>query len=442
MSDAEDKALPSSTKPEPAEEEVFDFDDEDEPEPTPEEVAAAVKDLKARCAAASIEIEEVPGIDPEDVFYRVLMPSGREKRPISLFDHDDVVRLLKVQFEDYVVLSGYEAICSYKDGLIEAALRTIGTPGLSLLERRLRNEDGDVQDLVLSSPTSDLPQIRFGKISPELEALGRHTSSSSLRISNTGITQHDRAVEILERLSNSIFFQLDRLFGIGVGLRRYVTRLPARRHPGRNRDIASQVQYPTAEYDAAPLSLYWYARGASGMPLLQFLAYYQVLEFYFPTYSQADARRRIQFVLKDPAFRSDRDADVARLLTAIQGSRGGGFGDERSQLRATIAECTDAQSVREFVTQDETRRTFFASKAKGLTDNKLPIGNESADLRTDVADRIYDIRCKIVHTKADSGDGSFELLLPFSREAELLTFDIELIHFLAQRVLIAASSPL
>jgi hypothetical protein len=62
-------------------------------------------------------------------------------------------------------------------------------------------------------------------------------------------------------------------------------------------------------------------------------------------------------------------------------------------------------------------------------------------LRNDVADRVYDIRCKIVHTKTDTRDGSVELLLPFSPEAEQLSFDIDLVQHLAQLVLVASSSP-
>lgn len=63
-------------------------------------------------------------------------------------------------------------------------------------------------------------------------------------------------------------------------------------------------------------------------------------------------------------------------------------------------------------------------------------------MRNDIAERIYDIRCKIVHTKdvAESRDQTGNLLLPFSKEAEGLTFDIELIQYVARQVLIASST--
>ena len=199
--------------------------------------------------------------------------------------------------------------------------------------------------------------------------------------------------------------------------------------------------FPSQEFDEAPMSLYWYARSAQGMPLLQFLAYYQVMEFYFPTYFQAEARRKIRLILKSPVFRADRDADIGRVLSALSSKRGS-IGDERSMLRATLQECIDPGELRTFLSSNKMKLKFFSSKAKGLTTHKLPLVNSVADLRNDVADRLYDIRCKIVHTKNDVREGEVELLLPFSKEAEQLYYDIDLIRYLSRQVLITASSAL
>ena len=77
------------------------------------------------------------------------------------------------------------------------------------------------------------------------------------------------------------------------------------------------------------------------MPLLQFLAFYQAIEYYFPIYSQAEARRKIKNILKDPRFNSGKDSDLGKILTAIKSSGSYRYGDERSQLKATIQECID-----------------------------------------------------------------------------------------------------
>ncbi len=134
------------------------------------------------------------------------------------------------------------------------------------------------------------------------------------------------------------------------------------------------LEFPKNEYDEAPMALYWYARSATGMPLLQYLAYYQVLGFYFPAFAQVEAGRIVRNFLKDPAFRPDRGADLAKMLTAI-GGLGYQYGDERSQLRATINACLDQHTLRSYLSENQ-RKEHFSAKIKGLTDRKIPIATQ------------------------------------------------------------------
>ncbi len=260
----------------------------------------------------------------------------------------------------------------------------------------------------------------------------------SLQISGIQISEHDQALAVLERLSDSLFFQIDVSRDIALSLRRDRRRRQAFGRPRKSVSDYPEIRFPRAEYEKAPITLYWYARSARGMPLLQFLAYYQCVEFYYPIYSQSEAWRRVRNVLKDPRFRPDRDSDLGRVFSALgTGSRGAG--DERSMLRATIRECIGEAQMREYL---EESKEFFSARTKGLTNCKIPIANRNDDLRDPVADRIYDLRCKIVHTKTGGRDESVELLLPFSKEESLLGHDIALLKFVAQQVLIAGSSDL
>lgn len=407
-------------------------------------------ELESRCKAAGIRFERIADDPPSSYFLRVHLRAGRDAYPINLFDADRIRALLGVQFERYTLLGDYAAICSYQDGLIEAVISFLAPFSSRYFYRQIGAIPADVSGstpevipLLLRRP--DGPEtVYIGPATPNLDVLGgagvRHpTPRPSLRIEGLSVAHHDEALDILERVANSLFFQLDVEFDVPLGLtrRRRVRRPFGRRGKRESRDL----QFPRTEYDRDPISLYWYARSATGMPLLQFLAYYQTLEFYFPTYSQAEARRKIRNHLKHPSFRPDRDADLARILMAARTS-GHGYGDERSQLRATVNECVEPGALRAFLTESEERVQFFSAKAEGLTEQRIPIRNSDADLRNDVADRIYDIRCKIVHTKSTGRDAEVELLLPFSKEAELLYADIELVQFVAREVLVSASGVL
>ncbi|MCQ8849822.1 hypothetical protein NQT74_14645 [Alteromonas stellipolaris] len=425
-----------------------DIEDIDE-EGNPEVLEELQKNLLERCKDAGIETEIKDYFDG-DRYVSVGMPNGREKRWTIFSSAESISEILRYEFEKYIFLGEFVAIANYSDNTIEAVIRPINGMSRSFIYRRIFGEieEGeDIDPIILEeSYLGRAIKIEIGEASEILRLLAKgpfgRSGALSIKISGVNISQHNQSLQILRKLSDSLFFQLDLQDGFALSLvrdRRH-TRRPGYR-PRRRPPERAELEFPKIEFDEGPSSLYWYGRSAVGMPLLQFLAFYQVIEYYYPTYSQEEARRRIRAILKDPTFRTDRDGDIGKVLTAVSG-HGRGFGDERSQLRATINACIDTNELRGFLEEDQERSEFFSAKQKGLTDHKLPLNNSDADLRAPVADLIYDIRCKIVHTKGESSDGEVELLLPFSKEAELLFFDIELMQFVARKVLIAAGAPL
>jgi hypothetical protein len=420
-----------------------DSRESESPAATQRDIGDYRRELAERCIAAEIT-SRVDTFD-ELQFSLVDMPSGREKRTVALIEPEDFALFLSVPFEKYTFLGDYDAICRYDQGVIEAAVRSVDLRGPGAVARALfgEPEDAEVSISLQRRPERDAEEVRLSSPSACLVALTqrrlRGPGRLALVIEHCEVRQHDQALKLLERLANAIFFQLDLLRSVPLTLAKRRRRTGPR--PRLPCSRSSELVFPRHEYDDAPMSLYWYGRSAVGMPLLQFLAFYQTIEYYFPTYSKAEAQRRARAVLKDPAFRADRDADIGRLLTTMSGFAGG-VGEERAQLKATIQECVDARALRQYLESDPERKEFFTTKVEGLTDKRISIGNPNADLRNDVGDRVYDIRCKIVHTKSGSHERDFELLLPFSREAESLYYDVDIVQWLAQRVLIAASSPL
>lgn len=426
---------------------VDDIDDLEEQQ-NPEEYLELQQKLLERCNDAGIEAEIREFFDDE-TYVAVGLPNGREKRWTSFSSVEAIRTVLDIEFEKYVFIGDFVAIADYSENFIEAVVRPITSISRRFLYRRIfgeLSEEETLEPIVLEEDyLGRKVKIELGESTEVMKLLARGPNRNggiSIKISGVNITQHNKSLEILRKLSDSLFFQLDMQEGFALTLvkDRRPTRRPGHR-PRKGPPERVELEFPKIEFDEGPSSLYWYARSALGMPLLQFLAFYQVIEYYYPTYSQEEARRRVRTILKDPTFRTDRDGDIGKVLTAISG-HGRGFGDERSQLRATINACLDANDLREFLTEEEERREFFSAKQKGLTDHKLPINSQGSDLRAPVADLIYDIRCKIVHTKGESSDGEVELLLPFSKEAELLFHDIELMQYVARKVLIAAGAPL
>jgi hypothetical protein len=311
------------------------------------------------------------------------------------------------------------------------------------------NSDKYIARFKFPSPKENI-EILIGESSVEFAVLSgmkrelaffrrRMRRYQTIRIEGLTIDTHENVKKLLTDLGNSIFFQIDLIANTPVYLA--VDRDLQREIRLRRRAIKEDLKFtpPKYKYDSEAISLYWYARTSVNMPLLQYLAYYQVLEFYFPQYSYADAQKKIKNLLKDPSFDSGNDNHLAKILDIVKvTSKGKSFGDEKTQIKATLQHCLDSKALKEFLSENEERKDFFdiQKKSKSLIKQKISFNKSEQEILIDIANRIYGLRCRIVHTKEENDS---ELLLPFSSELAYLKFDIELIEYVARKVLIAGS---
>jgi hypothetical protein len=404
---------------------------------------AALVRLKAYCdehnLKSAIECDELFAITT------VEFRNGRRTRTVYIGAEEAADALLAFRLEDIVFLGDYSAICSYKEGWVEAAVRPHGVgPARGLIARKsifgsaIKPNSEEPAEIEISGPNGLV--LRLTEKHGCLYWLD-YGAPIYLRIEGVGITEHDKAVNLLEDLSNSLFMQVDFRFDSALTLGK--GRYPLRRSP-RSRgklDEDTQLVFPRFIYERNPSSLYWYARSATSMPLLQFLAFYQCIEFFFPQYSRQETIAKIKNVLKDPAFDGTKDSSINVVLNVTMEGRRGSFLEERQQLSATLKHCVNAGALRDFLNETEERRRYYGSDYKKISDKRI-VFSEDSGIVDQTAERIYDIRCKVVHTKSlDGGEGD-AMILPFSAEADLLMTDVELIRFLARRVLIASSAPL
>ena len=273
----------------------------------------------------------------------------------------------------------------------------------------------------------------FGALSTSLGMPSR--PRTTLKITGARPTTHDEALRTLTELGMALFFDIDLRYGISTQLVRQRPRRVRRRFEA----MTAPPEFPTNNYPVQPLELYNYGRGAQAMPLLEFLAYYQVLEFFFPIFTRDDVIKRLRATLKDPRFNSNDDVEIGRLLTFLLPYGRATFG-EREQLHTTLRACVDNAMIREFAEADDIRKEHFGGKQviKGAT--TLSLADPHADLREQVARRLYDIRCRIVHAKQDGGGSGAEIIMPSGAEASALIHDIDLARFLAQQALIVGSN--
>lgn len=425
--------------------------------------------LKEKLDKSNLEYKLIEDQDGESRFTEVSIPSGRDSI-VTIFRNrdEDLEIILDSEFEEYKFLKNYEAIYSASKKTIECEIQTrISSRFLIRNLNRLINseieeneeiefdEEEEITEIELPSPESfkifigvaskEFSVLSYGK---NRRAIPLHRMSNrllSFKIKNIDFSQHNEALDYLEKISNSVLFQIELLLEIPLTLseqkeshyERRMRTFKRRKNIGFSEFKLTEPKY---EYDKEPMALYWYAKSSESMPLFQFLAYYQTIEYFFPIYSSKFAKTKIQNYLKDPRFNPNRDKDISKILSLIQTSGGKSIGNERDQLKATLSECFDNDEIRTFFESDELRNTFYTeNKGKNLSPNKIALKNKTADLIDEVAERIYNIRCRIVHKKAD--EENIDFILPNSYEIRKLSFDIELIEFLSRKIIISSSRP-
>jgi len=303
--------------------------------------------------------------------------NGRDHRTVYVGSEEDADALLSFPLGDVRFLGDYSAICSYKDGWIEAAVRAHGAARNVIARGRIfglkGGGDRDSSEITIAGPGS--LTLRLTEKRGILSLLD-YGAPIYLRIEDAGITEHDKTVNLLEDLSNSLFMQIDFRFDspLTLGRDRFSPRRSAK--PRGKLDEDNQLSLPRHSYERSPSALYWYARSATSMPLLQFLAFYQCIEYFFPRFSRQEAIAKIKNALKDPAFDGNKDACIDRILNVTLDDRRGSFLEERKQLAATLKHCVDATELRDFLNETEDRKQYYAGDYKKISDKRINIADE------------------------------------------------------------------
>jgi hypothetical protein len=185
------------------------------------------------------------------------------------------------------------------------------------------------------------------------------------------------------------------------------------------------------------------------IPTLRFFAYYQVIENSYNYYSQRVAHQIVERMIKDPLLLGGSQQKISLLLNALRPHLGlRTFGTEKDALMSVLECCLTEQELFDFFGKEQQERLNYFKDSKNSISKRLIVVHKGErescsgqELFRQVRDRIYDVRCRIVHSKAEDGD-NVEPLFPFSKETRQMSEDIELVKFVARQVLINGSKPI
>lgn len=405
---------------------------------------------------------------------RIGFPNGARKRVFPLTP-SRAIALKETNFEHWTILGNYYAIWDKHSKSVEVYVSALHEPTAWVIRERLSKLAGfqealppSIQEGLFASAVDLFPSVdttarrrdqgpwklplRSEKFDAEisnasaaiLAVTNRHKlqrqayNTASIKIFGVTFANHDQALSATEELVRSLLFDLDLCFGIALDLLRF----DSIEHLSRSHEYSMHIEprLPERRYSHAATSLYLFGRSARRMPLQQYLSYYQTLEYFFPAYWERDLLRRLKAELSDPRFRVEDTHRLSRIIQMVKSSGGRSGVPERDQLNAVISECVTERDLRDFIVGDQLKKDALTDKKLLTGIPPLPLADKNRPIWSQVTERVYAIRCRIVHGKEDGAGDFSPPLLPFSDEETRLGHDIDLVRFLAEQVIIASST--
>lgn len=204
----------------------------------------------------------------------------------------------------------------------------------------------------------------------------------------------------------------------------------------RSPEVSDTIRYPCTKVQNEVAMLFGFAGQVASDPPQAFLSYYQALECFIPTAIRQSAFKKIRRELRAPGFDVNNVSD-ASLLRIVKAAEGSIASAEPNQLRIVVNEYVRTGCLEEFFERDW--GDYFTNKGPIKSVPSVNKKNTGQSLSDQVADRVYQIRNRIVHAKDDPKFGDARVLLPRSSEANALTPDVLLVRLLATEAISAVS---
>lgn len=194
------------------------------------------------------------------------------------------------------------------------------------------------------------------------------------------------------------------------------------------------LPFPRARFNPDLVRFYQLGAG-SDIPVLQFLAFYQVLEYFFVSISDQRLYTQLAKRINDPRFATvARQLD--RLIQDVVSHRR--MSDESEMLKMVLMEYVDKDELRTFVEEYQghlgdklytKKRTRFGVECQ--------VNLESDSIYADVAKVVKTVRNALVHS-SDRYERQ-DRHIPFSKNAEVVRLEVPLVKFLAERIIVASA---
>jgi len=296
--------------------------------------------------------------------------------------------------------------------------------------------------LLFRGPLSYRLRRLFERADDLPDALAAAKSATGTFISLRLQADHDTNIQTFATLANAFLFQLSYNLDVSVVPIRSFEEFGRGTRLGRLRRARVEDIDPPRRTYLPDLVYYYQMAVGSDSPLLQYLSYYHIAEYFFDSVFQDELIERVRTKLTQPDFSYRRKKDIKALIADISRTlrvQGETMTfNEQEALRLTLSRFVPLTDLSQRVTE------YDPDLVQYYRDNKVPFSNGDAfDLNDQdgarglnlLASRIYKTRNAIVHSK----EGERVRYVPF-RHDRLLAREVPLLRFTSEIIATQTSS--
>jgi len=254
-------------------------------------------------------------------------------------------------------------------------------------------------------------------------------------------SESEKDIKEFEDLADSFIFNVSYNLGVAIVRVKLLDEYFSikRSHKMERNDI-EEIEPPRRTY--IPGLVQRYQMGlATDNPMLQFISFYQILEYFFESIYEEELIKQIRDKITSPGFSYKKDTSLKELIKTVKKTmlpRGETVTySEKEALSLTLKKYINVETLKEELNKDDkTLIDYYKNNevpfSKGDT---IDWDNQNTDsILKNITNRIYKNRNSIVHGK-ESGKSGYT---PF-KDDKSLSKEIPLIKSIAEEVIIESS---
>lgn len=185
---------------------------------------------------------------------------------------------------------------------------------------------------------------------------------------------------------------------------------------------------PHLIYDDEMVQYYMAGRSAR-IPKVQYLSYYNVLEFWFDKKYNDEKCQEIQRIVTNPKFNHKNLKNYKKIIDIFRLNKN--RASELEMLQSLIEQYIIVCDFKIFLNNND---YYTKNSAHKIDDTKFSLADSDALLKKKLSKRIYKVRNAIVHSK-ESDEEKY-----FPQDEKYILYEVDLVKYVAEQVIIGAAT--